>query len=61
LVTGKINQRRRHLEYTGSHIKIIILPPWYRSWWAWLLYISIASALIYGVLQVQGQAVKAGV
>jgi signal transduction histidine kinase/ligand-binding sensor domain-containing protein/DNA-binding NarL/FixJ family response regulator len=28
-------------------IKIIILPPWYRSWWAWLLYISIASALIY--------------
>lgn len=28
-------------------IKIIILPPWYRTWWAYVLYISIATALIY--------------
>ncbi|THU32406.1 response regulator [Niastella caeni] len=28
-------------------IKIIILPPWYRTWWAYLLYIAVASAIIY--------------
>ncbi|WP_165760113.1 hybrid sensor histidine kinase/response regulator transcription factor [Niastella populi] len=28
-------------------IKIIVLPPWYRTWWAYALYIIIASALIY--------------
>lgn len=28
-------------------IKIIVLPPWYRTGWAYALYIIIASALIY--------------
>jgi signal transduction histidine kinase/ligand-binding sensor domain-containing protein/DNA-binding response OmpR family regulator len=28
-------------------IKIIILPPWYRTWWAYLLYAISAGALIY--------------
>lgn len=28
-------------------LKIIVLPPWYRTWWAYALYIIIASALIY--------------
>lgn len=28
-------------------IKIKVLPPWYRAWWAWLLYISIAASLAY--------------
>ncbi|MEO5594719.1 MAG: two-component regulator propeller domain-containing protein [Chitinophagaceae bacterium] len=30
-----------------EHLVITILPPWYRAWWAYLLYITIASALIY--------------
>src|SRR4029079_9975406 len=28
-------------------IKIIVLPPWYRTWWAYALYIAIISSLIY--------------
>ncbi len=28
-------------------LKIIILPPWYRSWWAYLTYLAIISYLLY--------------
>lgn len=28
-------------------IKIIVLPPWYRTWWAYLLYFSLVAALLY--------------
>ncbi|OQP57061.1 hypothetical protein A3860_10870 [Niastella vici] len=28
-------------------IKIIVLPPWYRTWWAYALYLAIVSSLIY--------------
>jgi signal transduction histidine kinase/ligand-binding sensor domain-containing protein/AraC-like DNA-binding protein len=28
-------------------IDIVVLPPWYRSWWAWLLYASLLGAMIY--------------
>ena len=28
-------------------ISIIVLPPWYRTWWAYLLYIGASGALIY--------------
>lgn len=28
-------------------LKIIVLPPWYRTWWAWLIYIGIAVTLVY--------------
>ncbi|QKJ29527.1 response regulator [Mucilaginibacter mali] len=28
-------------------LKLIVLPPWYRTWWAWLLYISAICAVIY--------------
>ena len=30
-----------------EQIKIIVLPPWYRTWWAYLLYFSVAAALVY--------------
>lgn len=29
-------------------LSVIILPPWYRSWWAYLLYFSMLAILIYG-------------
>jgi signal transduction histidine kinase/ligand-binding sensor domain-containing protein/DNA-binding NarL/FixJ family response regulator len=29
-------------------INITVLPPWQRSWWAYLLYMAIISALVYG-------------
>jgi ligand-binding sensor domain-containing protein/signal transduction histidine kinase/DNA-binding response OmpR family regulator len=28
-------------------VKIIILPPWYRTWWAYLIYLLSGSALLY--------------
>lgn len=31
-------------------IKITVLPPWYRTWWAYLFYVLSIGAAIYGVL-----------
>lgn len=28
-------------------LKVTILPPWYRSWWAWLFYMMLAMGAIY--------------
>lgn len=28
-------------------IRVEVLPPWYRTWWAYLLYISLAASLAY--------------
>jgi signal transduction histidine kinase/ligand-binding sensor domain-containing protein/DNA-binding response OmpR family regulator len=28
-------------------LRIIVLPPWYRSWWAYTLYVLLAASLIY--------------
>jgi signal transduction histidine kinase/DNA-binding response OmpR family regulator/streptogramin lyase len=27
---------------------IIVLPPWYSRWWAWLAYVLLAGAIVYG-------------
>lgn len=32
-------------------IRIIILPPWYRTWWAYLLYVSCLAGAIYCYIQ----------
>jgi signal transduction histidine kinase/DNA-binding response OmpR family regulator len=32
-------------------IKIIILPPWYRSWWAYLIYAMMVGGAVYFYLQ----------
>ena len=37
----------------GASLRIVILPPWYRTWWAYILYIlaiSIAAILVYRIL-----------
>ncbi len=36
---GKWNEK-------GSTLKIIILPPWWRSWWAWTAYIVIIMGIL---------------
>jgi signal transduction histidine kinase/ligand-binding sensor domain-containing protein/DNA-binding NarL/FixJ family response regulator len=28
-------------------LTVVVLPPWYRTWWAFLLYVTLASSLIY--------------
>ncbi|QJD96842.1 response regulator [Mucilaginibacter robiniae] len=30
-------------------VAITILPPWYRTWWAYLLYLSVASGIVYWI------------
>ncbi len=30
-----------------SELRITILSPWYRSWWAWTLYILLAALIVY--------------
>jgi signal transduction histidine kinase/ligand-binding sensor domain-containing protein/DNA-binding response OmpR family regulator len=32
-------------------IRIIVLPPWYRTWWAYLLYLIIGGAIIYNYVR----------
>ena len=32
-------------------VKVIVLPPWYRTWWAYLLYVSCLAAAIYFYIQ----------
>ncbi|WP_316811342.1 two-component regulator propeller domain-containing protein [Pedobacter heparinus] len=32
---------------TVSEISIEVLPPWYKTWWAYMLYLAIFSALLY--------------
>lgn len=31
-------------------VSITVLPPWFRSWWAYLLYMGIISASVYGYI-----------
>ncbi|MEM9848506.1 MAG: two-component regulator propeller domain-containing protein [Bacteroidota bacterium] len=32
---------------TPTTVSLIILPPWYRTWWAYLLWIALSSGFIY--------------
>ena len=32
-------------------VRIVVLPPWYRSWWAYLLYLVLGVAVIYNYIR----------
>jgi signal transduction histidine kinase len=36
-------------EQEGLNIKLVILPPWYRTWWAYLFYVLAALSLLLGI------------
>ena len=41
-----------------AQIRIIILPPWYRSWWAYVMYAMIVGAVIYFYLQYRAKQTR---
>jgi signal transduction histidine kinase/ligand-binding sensor domain-containing protein len=45
-------------ESTLATYSFIILPPWYRTWWAYLLYVILASVIIYTVVQIRAYYLK---
>lgn len=36
---------------TPALLKIVVLPPWYRSVWAYLLYVALLAGLVYGYIR----------
>lgn len=32
-------------------IEIRVLPPWYRSWWAYLIYLCLLAVAVYGIME----------
>ena len=38
---------------TGTSLKITILPPWWKTWWAWLGYVLLFSAVAFWFYQFQ--------
>lgn len=39
--------------YTGKSLQVVIKPPWWRTWWAYLLYLSILAFLIWFIIKKQ--------
>ncbi|MCU7550188.1 response regulator [Chitinophagaceae bacterium LB-8] len=39
-------------------LQIIVLPPWYRSWWAYVIYLILAGVAIYKYLQYRTRQAK---
>jgi serine phosphatase RsbU (regulator of sigma subunit) len=37
-------------ESTEATYEFIILPPWYRKWWAFILYLIFASGIVYAIV-----------
>lgn len=56
LPTGKYTLELRELNYNGKtsstcKLKIQITPPWYFTWWAWLIWIVLALLPVYLIIQ----------
>lgn len=44
--------------YTGDTFQFVILPPWYRTWWAYAFYILLISGFLYVVVQWRASKLK---
>lgn len=55
--TFKVKATNTDGTWTGKEqqLTILVLPPWYRSWWAFLIYIVAGAALIWAWLRYQVQ------
>lgn len=43
---------------SAVQIKIIVLPPWYRTWWAYLIYTVMIGAAVYFYLQYRAKQTR---
>ena len=43
---------------TGASISIIISPPWWKTWWAYLLYASLIGSFIWTYIQYRSKALR---
>lgn len=41
-----------------AQIKVIVLPPWYRSWWAYLIYTVMVGAAVYFYLKYRAKRTR---
>ena len=39
-------------------LKVTVLPPWFRTWWAYLLYVIVAAGVIYIVFHHRARQIK---
>ncbi len=44
--------------YSGLSIRIIILPPWYRTWWAYILYLIILILIYFAIKRYEFNKLK---
>ncbi|MCB0852372.1 MAG: hypothetical protein KDD63_09130, partial [Bacteroidetes bacterium] len=42
----------------GTSLKLIILPPWYRTWWAYTLYTIILGAIIWAIIRYRTESIR---
>ena len=47
-----------HVSSEGSY-QLSVLPPWYSTWWAWILYVAGAGLLVFGLVRVRTQQLQA--
>lgn len=47
---------------TGRSVNIIVHPPWWKTWWAYLLYLGAALTCVLGIMRIQKRrmAIKEG-
>lgn len=47
----KTSNFQDELSKAETLIRIVVLPPWYRTWWAYLLYLLIGGSIIYNYIK----------
>jgi signal transduction histidine kinase/ligand-binding sensor domain-containing protein len=63
LYPGEYTFKIKALNLLGNESELasysfIILPPWYRTWWAYLLYAFLLTGLIYMIVQIRAYYLK---
>lgn len=58
--TFRVKSTNSEGQWIGNEvqIRIVVLPPWYRSWWAYLMYALAAATIIYFYLQYRARQTK---